>query len=663
MTFKLFTDEVDFVIKKSLERISQGNQKYDLLEPPRVEFGDITCNVAFILSKKLLRSPYEIGSQIVKEWADYCGEMKLETIYVKSMTVHSAGYINFTANFDSLGAITLSTVLGSKMFGFEDIGKGKKVILEHTSVNPNKALHIGHLRNVILGDTLYRLLRQTNHDVIVTNYIDDSGLQVADIVVGFQYAKFPLEPTDETLKFDKYCGDEIYVKVNNLYKTDSSLLKIRSLVLRQLETKDHEISSFASKITMKVLESQLKTCWRVKSRYDLLAFESHILHSSLWQQLFEILKSRGIIEYRSQGKNTGCWVYVPKFGSDEKVIVRSDGTATYIAKDISFAGLKMGIVKDPLKYYIFRSQWDDTELWATTISDNNSDEYKFPVVHNPVASKSIQRHFFPADFAITLIDERQKRLQSIIAEILDKITMRGSKYHGLGYGTVTLSSKTVKQLGLQVDAKAESVSMSGRSGIAVNADFVLDLLHDKAKQAAKDRNPSLSEMELDKIAREIAVSALRYNLLKYDVEKIVKFDLEDSLSLDGDSGPYIQYTHARICSLIEKSRVIECVDYGEYNIKTQISGALIMNEERDLLKHLSRFEIVVSEAVKNYEPKILVGYLHKLANLFNIYYEKVPIAKERDSRLARARITLTMAVRTIICSGLSALGMSPLERM
>ncbi|HEX9317998.1 MAG TPA: DALR anticodon-binding domain-containing protein, partial [Nitrososphaeraceae archaeon] len=146
-------------------------------------------------------------------------------------------------------------------------------------------------------------------------------------------------------------------------------------------------------------------------------------------------------------------------------------------------------------------------------------------------------------------------------------------------------------------------------------------------------------------------------------EKIVKFDLEDSLSLDGDSGPYIQYTHARICSLIEKSRVKECVDYGEYNIKTQIPGALIMNEERDLLKHLSRFEIVVSEAVKNYEPKILVGYLHKLANLFNIYYEKVPIAKERDSRLARARITLTMAVRTIICSGLSALGMSPLERM
>src|SRR6266540_2059820 len=471
MSFKKFIGEANEVIKFALEKLDIRNESYSITEPAKEDFGDLSCNVAFLLTKELKKSPYEIASMLVEQYPNYSEGKQLESgSYISSVMAHESGYINFKANFNLIGKEIISNILENNL-SYLDIGKQRKVILEHTSVNPNKALHIGHLRNVILGDTLYRLLRQTNHDVIVTNYIDDSGLQVADIVVGFQYAKFPLEPTDETLKFDKYCGDEIYVKVNNLYKTDSSLLKIRSLVLRQLETKDHEISSFASKITMKVLESQLKTCWRVKSRYDLLAFESHILHSSLWQQLFEILKSRGIIEYRSQGKNTGCWVYVPTFGSDEKVIVRSDGTATYIAKDISFAGLKMGIVKDPLKYYIFCSQWDDTDLWATTISDNNSDEYKFPVVHNPVASKSIQRHFFPADFAITLIDERQKRLQSIIAEILDKITMRGSKYHGLGYGTVTLSSKTVKQLGLQVDAKAESVSMSGRSGLAVNADL------------------------------------------------------------------------------------------------------------------------------------------------------------------------------------------------
>ncbi|MGG6460345.1 MAG: DALR anticodon-binding domain-containing protein [Candidatus Eiseniibacteriota bacterium] len=496
----------------------------------------------------------------------------------------------------------------------------------------------------------------------MTNYIDDSGLQIADIVVGFQYAKFPIDPSDKTVKFDRYCGDEIYVKVNNLYKVDSSLLKIRTEILRQLETDANEVSSFASKITRKVLESQLKTCWRVKSRYDLLTFESHILHSNLWQQLFQILKTRGIIEYRSQGKNAGCWVYVPKDGSDEKVIVRSDGTATYIAKDICFAGLKMGLVKDPLKYSIYYSQWDDTDLWTTTIFDKNLDEGMFQKIHNPVGSSSIQKYFFPGDLAITLIDERQKRLQNIIEEILDRIASHGSKYLGLSYGTVTLSAKTARQLNLQIDSTAESVNMSGRSGITVNADFVLDLLFDRAKQAARERNPSLSGEELDKIAGDIAVSAARYNLLKYDVEKIVKFDLEDSISLEGDSGPYIQYTHARICSLVDKSQLNDKMDYEMTDIK-HVSEALEMREERDLFRQLSKFEISVSEAVRNYEPKILTIYLHKLATLFNIYYEKIPIAKERDLRLAQARILLSMAVRIVISSGLSVLGMSPLERM
>lgn len=662
MTFKLFTDEVDLIIKKSLERIGYGSQNYNLLEPPRTEYGDITCNVAFILSKKFSKSPYEIACQIVKGWSDYCRETEHKINYVKSVEVHNAGYINFTANFDSLGAMTLSTILENKAFGFDDIGKGKKVILEHTSVNPNKALHIGHLRNVILGDTLYRLLKQTNHDVIVTNYIDDSGLQIADIVVGFQYAKFPIDPSDKTVKFDRYCGDEIYVKVNNLYKVDSSLLKIRTEILRQLETDDNEVSSFASKITRKVLESQLKTCWRVKSRYDLLTFESHILHSNLWQQLFQILKMRGIIEHRSQGKNAGCWVYVPKDRSDEKVIVRSDGTATYIAKDICFAGLKMGLVKDPLKYSIFCSQWDNTDLWTTTIFDKNLDEGMFQKIHNLIGSSSIQKYFFPGDLAITLIDERQKRLQNIIEEILDRIASHGSKYLGLSYGTVTLSAKTARQLNLQIDSKAESVNMSGRSGIAVNADFVLDLLYDRAKQAARERNPSLSGEELDKIAGDIAVSAARYNLLKYDVEKMVKFDLEDSISLEGDSGPYIQYTHARICSLVDKSQLNDKVNYEMNDIK-QLSEALEMREEHDLFRQLSKFEISVSEAVRNYEPKILTVYLHKLATLFNIYYEKIPIAKERDLRLAQARVLLSVAVRIVISSGLSVLGMSPLERM
>ena len=196
------------------------------------------------------------------------------------------------------------------------------------------------MRNVILGDTIARLLKLTNHSVVVLNYVDDSGLQIADILVAFLYAKIPEEPQSEFMKFDKYCGNEVYVKVNRLYKSDSSLLERRKLVLQALEIIDGSISAFASRITLKVLREQLKTCWRLRARYDLLNFESHLLFSRLWDQVFQMLAAKGTIEYRTGGKNIGCWVFTSDVESNEKVIVRSDGTATYIAKDITYARLR-----------------------------------------------------------------------------------------------------------------------------------------------------------------------------------------------------------------------------------------------------------------------------------------------------------------------------------
>lgn len=662
MTFKLFRNEIDELVKNTLDKIGNREQKYDLLEPPNQVLGDISCNVAFLLSKDLKKSPREIASELVIKWIRPDIESKKYT-FVDSVEAHSTGYINFKLNFLVLGAATFRGILKEQRYGFEDLGKRRKVMLEHTSVNPNKALHIGHLRNVVLGDVLYRLFKETNHDVSVMNYIDDSGLQIADVIVGYLYAKIPLE-SKSSGKFDKYCGDEIYVKVNKLYENNPKLLEMRKVVLSQLESNHPEISSLASKITIKVLKGQLTTCWRMRAHYDLLVFESHILHSGLWDCVFEILRANKIIQLRTKGKNKGCWVYVPLHELDEKIIVKSDGTTTYIARDITFAALKSGTVYDPFTYHIFAMQWDKTNLWTSAVNHDNIDSDRNSYRHlDSEKNQSHYKRYFPGEISITLIDDRQKRLQDIIREIIEMISKNSFEYFGLSYGPVTLTSQTARQLGLQLDEKLNSVHMSGRLGFSVDADFVLDRLHAKARHEAKERNQSITDTELDRIAEELAISSIRYFLIKSDVEKIIKFDLDDSLNLTGDSGPYIQYTHARLCSLLEKSGKKPYKEFGIVDNLEEFVMVLNLDLERDIIKLLSKFGIIIEESVKNYEPKVLARYIYRLANVFNAYYEKVPIALEREMKVAFARIMLSRAVKTILDKGMRTLGMSPLERM
>ena len=278
-------------------------------------------------------------------------------------------------------------------------------------------------------------------------------------------------------------------------------------------------------------------------------------------------------------------------------------------------------------------------------------------------SISNRRHFYPADMAITLIDNRQDRLQRILGEIINKMENRVHSYFPLSYGPVTLSSQTATQLGVSIEENKNSVSMSGRKGITVDADSVLDALHRKAKQEAKERNPTFSDDELAEIAEELAISAMRYNLIKYDIEKIMKFDIEDSLSLNGDSGPYIQYTHARLSRLIEKSGCSVLADQSSNDFMLEVADLLNQEIECELLIRVSQFENIVRNAVENFDPKIIARYLHSLATIFNVYYEKIPIVKEQDRRIRDARITLVRAIKITLINGMRALGITPLERM
>ena len=641
MTLRILLHEVRELVSSALTSAGYPLIEFDVSEPPQHAFGDLSCNVAFLLSKHLKKPPTKIATELAEAIRP-----RLQGSYILSADP-AGGYINFRANYARLSPATLSHVLSNpENYGYPNSGQDMHIVIEHTSINPNKALHVGHMRNVIIGDTLYRIMRATNHRTTVLNYIDDSGVQIADIVVGFKFAGFPVAPPTKNQKFDHYCGDEVYVKINEIYEKDPQVAEKRKLVLKEIEEGKSEIARFAMEITLRVLQEQLKTCWRMKAHYDLLNFETHIVGSKLWSKAFELLKSNGIAKYETEGKNKGCWVIEGKEKEEEdKVLVRSDGTATYIAKDIPYAAWKLGLVEDPFYYQEYVKQWDGSTLYATTLADGSN-------------SKSIGKKFNGGQRVITIIDSRQSRLQRIISQVLSKIGVGGShKYFHLSYEAVTLSSDTAKEFGIDIGDR-QFMHMSGRKGIYVNADYVLDALHTKAYKEVKTRNPDFSDQQLNKIADEISVSAIRYNIIKQDLDKIITFDIKESLSLEGDTGPYLQYAYARSQRILEKSE--QSIIAG----KTDFAFDRLTNEsEIALIKEIAKLDLVVENAAKSLSPKSLARYAYNLAMTFNLFYEKVPVLREQDNEVRMARLGLVKAFGIALKNTLEVLGITALDRM
>jgi arginyl-tRNA synthetase len=640
LTFRLLIDEIRELLSTSLSNLGYNQQDFNISESPRKEFGDLSCNVAFLLSKKLKKKPFDIANEIIKEELNPYIERKKankSVSFILSVESHPSGYINFKANIVNLASHTLKAVLENSNYGFMNIGHYQKITIEHTSINPNKALHVGHMRNVIIGDILYRILKATNYEARVLNYIDDSGLQVADIVVGFKFGGLPLYANDKSIKFDQYCGDEVYVKINEMYKDDHNLQEKRRLVLKEIEQGTSEIAQFALEISVRVLKDQLKTCWRMKAHYDLLNFESHIVISGLWSKSFEMLKQNCIATLQTQGKNKDCWV-IPQDNEEEKVIVRSDGTVTYIAKDIPYAAWKLGLVEDPFFYYRFADQWDGSILWATTL--------------DPKVGNGEHPRFNSSEKVITVIDSRQARLQRIITKVLSFLQGNNDKYYHLAYEAMTLSSETAKSLGLNIGDR-QFMHISGRKGIYVNADYVLNKLQITAYREVKKRNPDLSDDDANTIAEEIGISAIRYNLIKQDLDKIITFDIVDSLSLEGNTGPYLQYTYARSQRILEK-----------YGKKIKSGNFLLIQEyEANLIKIIAKMDLVIEEAVKTLDPKLPAKYAYDLATAFNLFYEKVPVLREKNEEIMLSRLVLVKCFGITLKNIFSVLGISALNRM
>jgi len=628
MTFQAIIGEIENNLKKILDELSISDVSFSV-EVAKPGFGDVSSNIAFLLAKELQKSPKDI-TQMLSEKYSQC-----TSILVLKTEAHPSGYLNFFADWTKLSKLILSESY-LDTFGDVDIGNNSNIIVEHTSVNPNKALHIGHIRNIVVGDTVSRILSKANYKVNVLNYIDDSGLQVADIIVGFKHLGFDEEPPNGK-KFDHYCGDDVYVKTTQKYELDSSLEEIRKNTLKELEDGNSETAAFGDLITRKVLAGQLQTCWNLNVSYDCLNFESQIIRSGLWSKIFEKLKEMGLIEFENEGKNAQCWVIRGDGKEEDKVIVRSNGTATYIAKDIPYAAWKLGLLDDPFYYQKYdATQPNSKTLWQTSLNDENTTAQNFT-----------------AQKVVTVIDSRQERLQKIITVLMEKFNSIPDSYVHLGYESVTLSSDTAKTLGLDTDGK--QAQMSGRKGLYVSADSVCELLKQKIIEETKKRHPEMSDSEIEKIAQSVSIGTLRYEMIKQDLDKIITFDLAKSLSLEGDTAPYIQYAYARASRILEKSGIKPTTDV-DFSLLQEKS-------ELDLVKTIGLFNLQVRDAANNFAPKVIARYCHDLAVAFNSFYEHVKVLDSDNDALKSSRICLVNSFNLTLEKALDLLGIDSPTRM
>lgn len=638
MKFREFESEAREALLSAARIKGYALTDVELLQPPNPELGDLSSPVGLRLARIARKRPGEIA----KELADAISSMDNRHL-VGSVESHPSGYVNFRAAWSIFAHELLSSILEPAASGLrvEPLDGRKRVAIEHTNVNPNKALHIGHARNLVLGDSLVRAMRRLGHDVQTLNYIDDSGTQVADVIVGLKFLNIP-DAAPSGVKFDAYCGDVVYAKVNQVYESDPSLKEKQRLVLKEIEKGTGEISEYTERIVSRILAAQLQTCWRLGARYDLLNWESHILKTGMWGEVFEQLKSKGIAVHEEEGENAGCWVVKDPTLGDDKVLVRSDGTVVYVAKDIPYAAWKIGLVGDQFSYKEYGDQPGGGTLWSTAATKEGSapDHPKFG----------------GADLAISVIDSKQSRLQKVVSRVLERMEGRESeRYLHRAYEVVALSKSSAESLGLSTEK--EFVHMQGRKGIYINVDTVLDSLKKKAAEETQKRNPDASREWVDSVAEVLAVAAFRFELVKQDPDKMIAFDLESSLRLQGDTGPYLLYSYARATRMLVKSGA------RSPTITESSARKLVHPKERELLKAIATYDKALMESERYLSPKEVAAYAHSLAATFSEFYEAVPVNSEKDQELREARLAMVESFRTVLRDALSILGIGALEEI
>jgi arginyl-tRNA synthetase len=633
--------------------------------PPRTELGDLAFPVAFEIAKRLKSStgakhnPRDLAAKLAAEIGGLDGIARVD--------VAGAGYLNlFLDRGKYASEASEETPAPASRFG-------GKVIVEHTSVNPNKAAHIGHVRNAVLGDTTVRLFRAAGEQVEIQNYIDNTGVQVADVVVGFKYLEGKTLEDVQAIdgKFDYYCWD-LYAQVGAWYEEDSARLELRNETLKEIEHGKGPTYEMADYISTRILRCHLATMQRLGIEYDLLPRESEVLQLHIWERAFELLKERGGVEFETQGKLAGCWVMraAEEESGDsnesgheaDKVIVRSNGTVTYTGKDIAFHLWKLGQLDLDFYYKPFYSYPDDHVAWITT-SDESENDAKHPRYGDAAAyfnvidiGQSYPQHYVKIGVMAVDHDERVERSAHV------------------AYEKVVLSPAAVEQLGQRIseeDRRRGSVAMSGRKGLGVKVDDLIDQLEFGALAEVTSRHPDLHESEQKETARRIAVAALRYFLLKYTRNSIISFDFKEALALKGETGPYIQYSVTRANSIfrkLEEAGIVCSIDGIKAVSQERLSELLSGDQGDDLwsLLYLStRLPETVQGAVSALEPAIVAKWVFQLAQRFSLFYDnpRYHILSEQDADRRALLIAITGIVRRQLISALGLLGIEAPRRM
>jgi arginyl-tRNA synthetase len=644
--------------------------------PPRPDLGDLAFPVSFELAKLIKQATGE--KQAPRAIAEKLKTHLEDIDEVSRVEIAGAGYINvFFDRVKLLGQFADETKTGET----NRLDQPKKMV-EHTSINPNKAAHIGHVRNAVLGDTFQRVLKAAGDRVEVQNYIDNTGVQVADVVVGFLHIEKvnldQIKALDASLTkdypFDYYCWD-LYTKVGLWYRDGNvtgdlnpERVKLRNEVLHAVEEGGNEIAQVADYVATRNVECIIDTMERLGIRYDLLARESDILHLHFWERAFELMKKAGVIRFETEGRHAGCWVmpFESHTGTDEhesdKIIVRSNKTVTYTGKDIAYQLWKLGKLGLDFNYNVFRKYPDDHDLWVSQTE---------PGIDHPNFGGGIKVY--------NVIDSRQSYPQEIVARgvaaVVPEIGEDASVH--LSYEMVALSPAACDELGIELsdeDRARPYIEMSGRKGLGVKADDLINQLESGALAEVEKRNPELSDDEKKATAHEVAVAALRYFLLRFTRNTVIAFDFKEALSFEGETGPYCQYAAVRTNSIFRKlgSETVTAADslmkevVGDDALRARVGEVLSGDagtEIWSLLMLSQQLDDVIAQCRNSAEPANLAKWTFSLARAFSRFYHDHRIMTEPDEVRRAVLITVTKVIRTQLTTALAILGINVPEQM
>jgi arginyl-tRNA synthetase len=636
--------------------------------PPRVELGEFAIPI-FPFAKPLRSAPLRIAEIIRAEIGAIEG--------IAEMQVAPPGYLNVKVD-----RVWMAAALAADQKPSPDIPAGK-ILVEHTSINPNKAAHIGHLRNAILGDTFVRLLRYAGREVDVQNYIDNTGVQVADVVVGFMQIEKKSRADVEALisqpRFDYYCW-ALYALVSQWYEQDKGNLQARRETLHRIEDPASESAAIAEMISTAVLRRHLETMDRLEIEYDFLPRESEILHLHFWDAAFTKLKDAGVLTYESEGKNKGCWVMrragttadrvsggdsaaqavtddnddLPSGISeeDQKVIVRSNGTVGYVGKDIAYHMWKFGLLGRDFGYRKFYRYPNQHDCWISATEGEKN-----------------HPHFGDVAEIYNVIDARQSEAQNTVIEALRGLghNEAADHYTHFSYEMVALTPRCAAELGytLSEEDKTRSyIEVSGRKGFGVKADDLLDQLIVSAKSEVDSRHPQLTDAERLAIATQISIGALRYFMLKFTKQSVIAFDFKEALSFEGETGPYAQYAVVRAASIFKKAAIDP--DVFAENITSKVSAERFAEflqadhgtEIWELWLAASKTSYIVDQCIATTEPAHLAKHAFQLAQLFNTFYHRHPILSEPDDQRKQFLLATVAIVRRELIRILTVMGIT-----